>query len=103
MLSFGSATGNLYNRWGKVGLLIRQMKTYQTAQLQNMTNTTTGVVAQLNAESDIQAIMGGSYIPLLDSGASSLGSTAQGLARAIANRMVFRDNPRLNQTLTSDN
>ena len=102
-LSFTNATGNILNRLGKLGLTIKQFKIYQTAQYTNYTDTVLGVVAQLNAESDVQAIMGSSYISLLDNGASQNGSVMQNLAAAICNRMVFRDNPQLSQTLTSSN
>lgn len=102
-LSFADAQGNLFNRIGKLGLLVKQQRTYQTAQLANMTDTANGVVSEFNAESDIQAIMGSAYIGLLDDGATSLGSTAQAIAAATVNRMVFRDNPQINQTLTGAN
>lgn len=101
-LSFSSATGNLMNRLGKLGLLLKQLRSYQTAQLANMTNTTNGVVAQYDGESDIQAIMGSSYIGLLG-GSEGMGSIAQSMAEATVNRMVFRDNPRISQTLQSLN
>lgn len=103
MLSFASSVGNLFNRLGKLGLLVKALKTYQTAQFTNMTDTTNGVVAQLNSESDIQAIMGGSYIGILGSTDSIIGSLVQNLASQIVNRMVFRDNPQLGQTLTNGN
>lgn len=98
----GSA-GDLFDRFGKLGLLVQQMKSYQTQQLLNMTDTTDGVVAQYNAESDIQAEMGSNYIQLLDSPASTLGTFAQQMAVDTVNRMVFRDQPRLNQNLQQVN
>ena len=101
-LSFASAVGNLFDRIGKAGLLVKQARSYQDSQLTNMTNATSGVVAQFNGESDIQAIMGSSYIGALNS-IGSIGSTARSIARAAIDRMVYRDNPRANQTLTSQN
>ncbi len=101
MLSFGSAAGNLFNRLGKCGLLISQMRLNQVAQLPNLTNTTTGLVAQFNSESDIQALIGSSYISQLNS--DSIGSLAQSVANQTVNRMVFRDNPQLSLTLTQSN
>lgn len=102
MISFASATGNLMNRWGKCGLLLSSMRTQQLAQLQNMTNTSTGAVAQFDNESDIQALIGGSYIGAL-TGPESVAGIASQVAQATANRMVFRDNPQIGQTLTQGN
>ena len=98
MLSFSNAAGNLFNRLGKLGLLIQQAKNYQTFQMPNMIDITDGVVAQYNAEPDLQAQMGSSYIELLN-GISGVGGFAQGLAATTINRMVFRDNPQISQTL----
>jgi len=100
-ISFASAVGNLFNRLGKAASLVENQGNYQATQLTAMTNTTTGVVAQYDAESDLQAIMGSSYIGLLQD--NGMGSVSQQLAQATINRMVFRDNPLLNQTLTSSN
>ncbi len=102
-ISFAGSPGDLFNRLGKLGLAIKQFKTYQTAQLTNFTDTTNGIVAQYNSESDIQAVMGDNYIQLLDSGASSLGSVMQQMADDTVNRVVYRDNPQLGQTLTQEN
>jgi hypothetical protein len=102
-IPLAGAVGDLFNRLGKLGAVIANVRTQQNTQLTATTNTTTGVVAQYDAESDIQAIMGSSYISLLNGGASAYGSTMQSIARQTVNRMVFRDSPRLNQTLTSDN
>lgn len=101
-ISFADAIGNLFNRLGKVGLLVEQMRSYQNSQLTNMTDTSSGVVAQFNGESDIQAIMGSSYIGQLNL-VGAVGSLAQSLASSTINRMVYRDNPRLGQTLESNN
>lgn len=101
-LSFGSAVGNLFNRLGKLGALIKQMRSYQNAQLTNLTDVTTGAVAQLNSEPDIQALVGSVYQGILNS-ATSAGFTAQTVAEAVLNRMVFRDNPQQGQTLDHGN
>jgi hypothetical protein len=101
MISFSNATGNLFNRLGKCGLSISQMRINQSAQLQNLTNTTTGIVAQFNAESDIQAIVGSAYISQLNS--DSIGNLASQVADQTINRMVFRDNPQISLTLTQLN
>ncbi len=103
MLSFASAPGNLFNRLGKLGLTIKSLKAAQATLLTNYTDTVNGVVAQYNAESDLQALMGGSYIGLLNGIADSNGSLMQQLAEVTSNRMVFRDNPRLNQNLSQSN
>lgn len=99
MLSFASATGNLFNRLGKLGLLIKQMRSYQNSQLTNITDTTIGAVAQYTAESDLQALLGGSYIGQLNS-AGSIGGLASNIAEQTLNRIIFRDQPQLSQTLT---
>lgn len=102
-IPMSGSPGDLYNRLGKIGLLVKQMKSYQTTQLTNMTDTTNGVVAQFNAESDIQADMGSNYITLLNSPAAALGSFCQQMSAEALNRMVFRDQPRLNQNLQQTN
>lgn len=102
MLSFADASGNLFNRFGKIGVLLANVRTHQLAQLTSMIDTTTGVVAQFDAESDIQALMGQAYIGIL-SGVEGVTSLAQSLAVQTTNRMVFRDNPRIAQNLTSLN
>lgn len=100
-LSFSSATGNLFNRWGKCGLVVKQAASNQSSQKTNLTDTATGVVAQYNGEPDLQAIIGGSYIGLLN--ADSAMSAASSLARTTLNRMIYRDNPRSSQNLQSVN
>lgn len=102
-ISFFGATGDFYNRLGKIGLLLKQIRTYQIAQFTNCVDVNSGVVAQLNAESDIQATMGSAYIGLLNGAGSSVGGIAQTMGQAVVNRMVYRDNPRFNQTLTQTN
>lgn len=102
MISFSSARGNLFPRLGRLGKTISEMRSYQDAQLENMTNTTTGVTSQYDDEPDIQAIMGNSYLGNLGS-VESVGATAAQMAGATFNRMVFRDDPQLNQNLTQGN
>lgn len=101
-ISFADAPGNLFNLLGKCGLLISAVDAHQSAQLLNMTDTTNGVVAQLDDESDIQAIVGSAYISILG-GVEGACSLAQSVAAAYVNRIVFRDNARLNQNLQSGN
>ena len=102
MLGFGSATGNLYDRLGRIGKILSEMRTYQSAQLVNYTNTTTGVVAQYNAESDLQALFGGDYINEVNA-PGSVGGTLSSAAAQTLNRMIFRDNPRISQNLQALN
>ncbi len=102
MLSFGSAPGNLFNRLGKLGLIIKQAKSYQTSQQPNLIDTTNGAVAQYDGESDLQALIGSAYIGILNN-VSTAGSLAKSVAVQTINRMVFRDNPQIGQTLTSLN
>lgn len=103
MIDFNSGAGSLFYRLGKLGLLVKQARSYQTSQLVNLTNTTTGVVAQYNAESDIQALVGASYIGQLNSVGGLVGGLAQNVAVQTVNRVVFRDDPQLNQTLQQVN
>lgn len=103
MLSFANATGNLFNRLGKLGALIANSDSYQATQVTAMVSPSTGVVAQLDAEADIQAIMGSSYIGVANSIGGNFGGVCQQIANAIVNRMVFRDNPQYGQTLQGGN
>ena len=102
MLSFADATGNLFNRIGRCGKLVSEMRRYQDAQLFNMTNVTDGVVGQYDEESDLQAQIGASYIDQLNS-AANVGTLSQSLAIDTLNRMIFRDTPRISQNLTTLN
>jgi hypothetical protein len=102
-INFASATGNLFNRMGKIGLLLKQIKSYQTTQQTNFTDQTNGVVAQYNAESDIQGIAGQNWITNVDSAGTIVGSLASNMAQQTVNRIVFRDTPRITQTLTQLN
>ena len=102
MLSFANAPGNLFNRLGKLAALIKNVNSYQATQLASLTNTTTGVVAQYNGESDIQALIGAAYIAQL-SGPESVCSLAQQVAQSTVNRMVFRDLAQYNQNLQQYN
>jgi len=99
-ISFTNSTGNIFNIFGKCGLLVKQMRSYQNSQKTNLTDTSVGLVAQLNAQSDIQALVGGSYIGILN-GASAAGALASTVARQEVNRAVFLDNPRIAQNLQS--
>lgn len=101
-LSFADATGNLFNRLGRLGKVLSQARSCQTSQLTNLTSTSAGVVAQYNGEPDVQALVGASYVGVLNA-VGSVGATMQSVARQTVNRMVFRDNPRIAQTLTAVN
>ena len=70
----------------------------QAAQLTNLTDTVNGVVAQYNSESDLQALIGSTYIGILDNYGSA-GGILVDLAQQTINRVVFRDNPQIAQTL----
>ena len=97
-----------FNRLGKIGLVIKQLRSYQNSQVTNLVgaNPPPGVPGGLNgqysSEPSIQAFIGSSYIGLLNS-PGSIGSTVASLARDTVNRMVYRDNPRIGQTLESGN
>ena len=87
---------------GKLGALIKNLNSFQNTQVIAMTSQATGVVGQLDAESDIQAIMGNSYIGLA-SNDGGYGSVSQQIASSYLNRLCFRDGAILNQTLNSQN
>ncbi len=93
---------SLFNRLGKLGALVANVRAYQLTQETALINTSTGVVAGLNSESDIQALIGSSYMGLLQ-GPEGASNTAVNVAQAVANRMVYRDLPQQNQTLTGTN
>lgn len=99
-ISFGSAPGDLFAALGKVAALLKNARTNQDLQHTALTSQATGVVGQLNDEPDVQAIAGAGYVGALDSIGSSVGALAAQVADAIANRYVYRDLPRVNQTLT---
>ncbi len=102
MLSFSNAVGNLFPRLGKLGVMPSVIRTSQLSMLTAMTDPVNGVVAQYDSEADLQAVMGGAYLSILN-GLEGAGSTAQNLASQTINRMIFRDSPQLGQTLQSAN
>jgi hypothetical protein len=102
-ISFAGAAGDLFNRLGRYAKLLSEVRTYQLAQLQNMINTTEGVVGQLTTEADIQAVMGANYLGVLQGSGQAALAQAQRLAQLTVNRQVFRDNAQYNQTLTQQN
>ncbi len=81
---------------------MKNTKSSQTTLLTSMTDTTNGLVAQYNAESDIQAQMGSAYIGLLSSIEPPC-QVATNIAITTLNRMVFRDVPQISQNLQSLN
>lgn len=102
MLSFANTPGALFNRLGKLGGLVQSLYAYQQTQLSNMINIPNGVTAQFNSEPDIQAMMGSNYIAQLSS-PEGIASLAQQIAAITVSRMVYRDDPQYNQTLTQQN
>lgn len=98
-LSFSDSPQNLFNRWGRLGKIIAQNKSSQTTQLVNFNE----VIDQLDSEPDVQALVGSAYLGLVNQLGNGMGGSLQSYASAILNRMVFRDNPLLNQTLTQNN
>jgi hypothetical protein len=99
VLNFNNATGNLFAILGKVGLVVKQARTYQTAQNPNLS---VGLYGQLGAMPDVQAQVGNSYIGLL-AGPEGACTNVQGVSRLVVNRLVFNDNPRISQTLQTLN
>lgn len=102
-LSFTDTTGNLFNRLGRLGKVIANAKSLQTDQETAFISLADGIIGQFEGESDIQALMGSTYIGLLNAIGSSSAGAMQTIARATVNRMVYRDYPQLNQNLTSIN
>jgi hypothetical protein len=99
MLSFSNAPGNFFNRIGTLGQLVKLASAYQGNLLPALTSTSTGVVAQYNGESDLQAQVGNAYVGILNGAGSSIGGLVQSLAQQTLSRMIFRDNAQLSQTL----
>ena len=97
-ISFADAVGNLMNRLGKCGAVIKNLGSYQDTQFTALTGAG-GVVGQLNAEPDVQAITGAGYLGALAGTGGAVGALMQSQAAAVVNRMVYRDSPRLGQTL----
>ena len=100
-ISFADVEGNLFNRLGRLGKVIDELITYQAAQYTNLIDETNGIVPQFDSEPDIQAIVGGQYIGQLNA-PGGVGGMLQSVAIATVSRMVFRDNPLYNLTLTQD-
>lgn len=103
MLTFTHTPGALFSIWGKCALLLAQERTNQAAQQTNLVSQTVGLVAQLGAESDVQALVGNNWVGLLNAGPGAVGGVASAVARAALNRLVYRDKPRPGQTLASEN
>lgn len=102
MLNFQGSPGAVFNAFGKLGVLIKQAASCQAAQKTNYIDQTNGVVAQLVAQPDIQAVIGSSYINDL-SGPETSCVTAQQVAQLYLNRLVFLDNPQPFQDMQSVN
>lgn len=102
MLSFSDASGNLFNRLGSIGYWLVLLRQFQDGLDTAMTDPTSGSTPQYASEADLQAQIGTAYQGSLSS-AESCAFTAQQLAGNTINRMVFRDNPRIAQTLNSVN
>jgi len=96
-LSFSNATGNIFNRLGVIGGVLKNLRAYQTLQQGALTNTTTGVTGQFNSEPDLQAINGSTWIANVNA-PEAVGQTMQQLAIQTLNRMIFESNPQLAQT-----
>lgn len=101
MISFTDATGNLFNRWGRLGKVISALMSYQSSQYTNLIDETSGIVPQFNTEPDIQAQVGGSYIGQLDT-PGSIGGLMQTVAISTVNRVVYRSDPLYDLTLTQE-
>lgn len=96
---FTNTPGALFNILGRLGSLIKEAKTDQTAQETNAL----AAIAQLDAMPDIQATLGATYIGMLNGIGGAAGNFAQSVAAAVVNRIVFDDNPQISQNLQSVN
>lgn len=99
-ISFANFVGSLMNALGRCAGVVKNLRSYQTTQ---KTAMSVNLVAELAAEPDVQAVTGSGYIGALSSSGGSVGPLMQSQAAAIVNRIVYRDNPRLGQSLTSSN
>lgn len=98
---YGSV-GALFNRLGKCGNVVSNINSFQATLETSLIDPVNGIVAQYNNEPDLQAEIGNTWINLLQS-LESPGSIVQQLAQDTINRMVYRDQPQVNQTITSSN
>src|SRR4051812_7155311 len=102
MISFADAPGTLFNRLGKLGKVLKYLHDYQNNQYYNLGDLTYGAVAQYNAEPDIQAIIGANYLNAMTP-PESIANLVQQVAVQTINRVVYRDNPQISQTLSQLN
>jgi len=100
MISFSSAVGNIFPILGKCAALIKNLRSYQSTQQTSLINLTTGLLPQLVNYPDIQAVVGGSYMSILN-GVGFTGTFAAQIASQSLNRAVFNDNPQAGQTAIS--
>lgn len=101
-INFVGSPGAFFNAMGKLGLAIKQVKSYQTAQKTNYIDANVGIYGQLNGAIDIQALISQAY--LVDfTGPENACATVQNIAQLYANRLVWLDNPQPGQDLTSIN
>jgi hypothetical protein len=103
VLSFSDSPQNLFNRLGRLAKVASVMRTYQSDQQTVLASGSDSVTAELAGEPDIQAVVGSAYIGVLNAAGGNVTGLLQGTAEDVINRMVFRDNPRINQTLTEAN
>jgi hypothetical protein len=102
MLSFSDATGNLFNRIGRLGKLVSLSDAYGENLVTYFTDVTDGAVGQYDTESDLQALLGSTYQSFANS-PSGVGGYMQGVAASTLSRMIFRDNPIILATLNGIN
>ena len=100
MISFSSSVGNLFNALGRMGKLVSQAGSYQSAQNTNFTGNNEAI-EQLALQSDIQAIFGSAWQGNINSIGSATGQLTLNAAQQWINRVVFDDNPQPGQTRTT--
>lgn len=99
-ISIVGTPASLFNVLGRIAAVVKNLRAYQDQQLSAMIDPSVGIVAGLDDEADVQAVTGAGYIGALSSSGGSVGPLMQQQAAAVVNRLVFRDAPRLGQTLT---
>lgn len=97
---YGS-TGALFNRLGTLAYVIENVDSFHSTLEASLIGGN-GITNQYQTEPDLQAQIGTTWINLLASVEAPC-SVMQQLTVATINRMVYRDSPQYNQTITGQN
>lgn len=102
MISFANAAGNCFNILGALGGMVKNVRDYQSSQEATMIDSPSGATYQLAAMSDLQSLIGNSYLSQLATPETAC-TLAQQVAVQVVNRVVFNDQPQIAQSLTTLN